>query len=124
VQRAGHRIRGQHRRLHALLRDAERAAQEDAPLRKRLALLHDGLHAHFDLEEAVYFPALHGLERAARRALVRLARDHDAFLEELAELLEDPPDAAMRLLLLGRALREHEQQEEELFGGLLDDPAA
>jgi hypothetical protein len=124
LRRAKLRILTQHRRLHALLRDAEAAALQRAPLCDCVALLRDGLRAHFDLEEEVCFTALHGLEPAARPSLVRLAGDHRAFLDELGQLLGDPPDAAPRLLLLGQALREHEQREEELFGGPLAESAA
>ena len=124
LRRANQRVQAQHQRLRTLLRDAESAAGEGAPLCECVALLREGLRAHFELEEEVCFPALHGLEPSAQPSLLRLARDHRAFLDELAELLDEPSDAPARVLLLGRALREHEQHEEELFGGLLDDSDA
>ena len=119
LRRAKQRVEAQHQALRALLNDAETAARAQKPLWERLELLRDGLRAHFELEEEICFPAMHGLERAAKPSILRLARDHRAVLAELAELLDEPSDATSRVLLLGQALREHEQHEEELFGELL-----
>lgn len=124
LQRAGQRMRGQHRRLRSLLRDAESAARAGRELCDCVTSLRDGLRAHFDLEEEVCFTALHGLEPTSGTQLARLVDEHRAFLEELGRLEAVPADAAERVLRLGAALRDHESREEQLMGHLLSGDAA
>jgi Hemerythrin HHE cation binding domain len=126
LQRARLRIEGQHQRLRTLLHDAEEAARTGAALNEPLHRLREGLNAHFELEEAVSFPALHGLEPASSRVLAVLQEDHHGFLDELARLLGGEADSAARVLRLGSALRDHERREEELLSRLLasDTPRA
>jgi hypothetical protein len=119
LQRARERMKGQHGQLRLLLRDAEAAARAGSELGSRLERLRDNLAAHFEVEESIAFPALHGLAPGALAALERLSSDHRAFLRELAELLAGESDAAARVLALGKAIREHEHGEEALITRLL-----
>jgi hypothetical protein len=119
LRRAEQRTREQHTRLRALLRDAEAAVRTGEPHEERLRSLRDALAAHFELEESIAFPALHGLEPASGSELEELCSDHHAFLDELAKLADGAPDAARRVLALGRALREHESREERTMARLL-----
>jgi Hemerythrin HHE cation binding domain len=120
LERANQQIKNQHERLRGLLRAAEGAAREGRSLREPLHRLRQGLDAHFDIEESISFPALHGLEPSAGAEIAQLCGDHRAFLEELARLLGgDEPDAPARVLQLGSALADHERREEALLAQLL-----
>ena len=119
LRRAMQRTEAQHRHLRSLLCAAEDAARAGAPSEAPVSRLRESLRAHFELEEGIAFPALHGLEPAAQPELVRLIAEHHRVLEELAGLLAGEPDTASRLLRLGVALRDHEQREENLIARLL-----
>ena len=120
LERANQQIKNQHERLRGLLRDAEAAARDGHFLREPLHRLREGLDAHFDIEESISFPALHGLEPDCAAEIALLCADHRAFLEELARLLDaDEPDAPARVLRLGSALGNHERREEDLLAQLL-----
>lgn len=118
LRRALRRTEGQHEQLRALLHDAEAAARDGEDPVAALRLLRDGLRAHFELEEGVSFPALHGLAPSAQSELEHLEREHHGFLGDLAGLL-DGECSCDGVLHFGRALREHEQREERLLASLL-----
>lgn len=124
LRRAVQRTEGQHRQLRDLLERAEEAARSGAELRKPVRLLHDALRAHFELEQEVAFPALHGLAPASERALVELVEEHRAFLRELSGLFDDGAGGPAEILRFGASLREHERREEELLESIVGDAGA
>ena len=121
LRRALRQIARQHRQLRELgggleeaLAGGARAAVRDAFVRYRHAV-----GAHFELEDGVFFPALHGLDPAQGEPLEELCRDHLSLLERLqgaAALLEAPALDAFRAALAAwrAALAAHERREEEL----------
>jgi len=118
LRRALKRTEGQHQQLRALLHDAETAARAGTDPVAALSRLRDGLRAHFELEEGVSFPALHGLAPDAQTSLEALEREHHGFLGDLAGLLEGSCSCD-GVLRFGGALREHEQREERLLASIL-----
>ncbi len=121
MRRALRQIGEQHRQLHeiyarlaAAIAAGERQEARDAFVRYRHAV-----GAHFELEEDVFFPALHGLHPEERNDLEALGGDHAgllASLQRLAPLLE-----ASALDRFGEAfdafrrqLTQHEKREEGL----------
>ena len=121
VRRALRQIGEQHRQLRDL-HDGLRAAlasgaQPDA--REAFARYRDAVAAHFELEEEVFFPALHGLHPQERTELDALGRDHDALraaLERLLRRLEPAslPDFAPAFEAFRREFASHEKREEAL----------
>lgn len=120
------RIASQHHHLHALelttRRSVERGDREE--MQAALLAYRGALDAHFDLEEQVHFPALHGLAPALRAQLDELTRDHQrirAELDRLAQALADGDAVAQRAALLpalanlAADLRTHETREETLL---------
>jgi hypothetical protein len=105
--------------LHRRLDDALDRGAVDA-VRAAAERLHAALAAHFDLEDAVIFPAVHGLEHTRASELNALARDHRHYLVEFERLCAQLDAAA--LSAFGDAYRafraqigEHEQREEALL---------
>lgn len=87
--------------------------------------LRDALRAHFDLEEGVLFPALHGLVPSTQPELTQLERDHGAFLEVLHSLLPQEggnAPAPVDLADLRARLAAHEAREERLMKQALEEP--
>lgn len=88
LRREALRIASQHHQLDqfhevfegALARGDASAAQQS------FARFSDALEAHFQLEEQVYFPALHGRDVAAAAELSELVREHDALRAAFAEV--------------------------------------
>lgn len=79
----------------------------------------DALEAHFEVEEGIYFPALHGLQPQLEAELIRLVERHGDMRRELVaiRMLLDAGDresAAPRLERLAVEISEHEGQEEAL----------
>ena len=107
-------MRDMHRVLGQTLADGDRRDARDAFVRYRHAI-----GAHFELEDEVFFPAIHGLHPEFTEALEALARDHELYLDELkrmseqldAETLESFARSFQRF---SQALGEHEQREERL----------
>jgi hypothetical protein len=87
LRREALRVASQHHQLdqfhevfeNELARGDLRAAQQS------FARFADALEAHFQLEEQVYFPALHGRDVPAAD-LAELVRDHDALRDALPEI--------------------------------------
>ena len=90
VRRSARRLADQHRHLRELIPEFERAVElEDSDaLRSMISRFMVGVVAHFNLEEDVFFPALHGLRSDQTTALDRLSREHHGFLRRLTELRE------------------------------------
>lgn len=119
------RISSQHRKLdqlyEALRRDLERRARHTACI--SFGRFRDALEAHFEIEDRVYFPAVHGLCPEHRGLLDRLSSDHVVFCEELVSiqrLLESDEldESEQRLVELISGLRGHERREDGLLSQL------
>jgi hypothetical protein len=111
----------QHRQLAAIQRELVRALAGDAPAEARGALERyaAALRAHFELEQGVVFPALHGLAPERTPELDALEGEHALFLGELVELARQvaaaPSENARQSLARHlERLREHERREESL----------
>jgi hypothetical protein len=127
MRRALRQIADQHRQLHeiqarleAAAARADREALRDAFVRYRHAI-----GAHFELEDRVFFPALHGLH-PAEQELEALGRDHAEMLAELqraSPLLEAPGLAAFDAAFAAfrRGFASHERREEALLARLSEE---
>lgn len=119
----GRRIAAQHAKLGELCVTLIDAVSDDhlAATRAALTTLREGLLAHFDVEERVQIPALHGSDPSLEPQLKQIIDHHTRFRSELqmfTHLLQAGDLKALRepLALFVSALVEHEAQEEELFG--------
>jgi hemerythrin superfamily protein len=121
VRRSARRMADQHRHLRDLVPEFERAverADADA-LGDMVSRYIEGIVAHFNLEDDVFFPALHGLRPERGDALEALSREHEGFLQRLAELrnglasepVERFADGFRQILA---DLGDHEKREEQL----------
>ncbi len=128
LRRLSQQIAEQHRQLDMLKREIFAALERDARADGRHALerFTSALAGHFDLEQRVFFPALHGLAPPRTRELEALEREHAEFLSELHRLLAEidtlPGDAFLRAFqpcLDG--LRGHERREERLVSEISDE---
>jgi len=127
LRRALRQIGDQHRLLHELRERvaAALAAGEDGELRDAFVRYRHALGAHFELEDAVFFPALHGLHPEEQDDLEALSREHDGLLgglRHLAELLEVPGGEALAAALAAfqDELARHERREEGLVSRLAE----
>lgn len=122
LRRALRRIESQHVQMRALLDELERAARSGAaaPMHEALAHLRDALAAHFELEDQMLFPALHGLAPGARAPLEALSHQHHLFLSDLDDMLASRRacDTAA-VARLHASLGEHERKEELLLEEIL-----
>ena len=123
VRRMVEQIAEQHRHLEELRGEIDsafgRSAQEDAG--RSLTQFRAVLVAHFELEQEVFFPALHGLEPSRKRDLEALEQEHAVLLAQVESVLagvgaERPADCAERFRSCLERLRGHERIEEELVG--------
>jgi Hemerythrin HHE cation binding domain len=128
VRRLSQQIAEQHRQLDLLQREVFAALARDARADGRHALerFTSALAGHFDLEQRVFFPALHGLAPSRTQELEALEREHAGFLSELhrslAELETVPGDAFGReFQQCLDGLRGHERREERLVGEISDE---
>jgi hemerythrin-like domain-containing protein len=127
LRRALRQIGEQHRRLHELqdrigaaLAEGDRGELRDAFVRYRHAI-----GAHFELEDGVFFPALHGLHPESQRDLEDLSHEHGDLLETLRRLaaLIDAPEAARfgaAFAAFGDQFARHEAREEGVVSGLAE----
>jgi transposase len=114
-------LREIHDRLGAAIASGEQREARDALVRYRHAI-----GAHFELEDEVFFPALHGLHPEEREELEALGRDHLHLLAALERL--SPPLEASSLDRFNTAfqafrddLAKHEQREEALVSRSTDE---
>lgn len=119
----GRRIAAQHAKLGELCVALIDAVSNDhlAAAQAALDTLREGLLAHFDVEERVQIPALHGSNPSLEPRLRKIIEQHDRFRNDLKTFtgtLQGGDLTAFRepLGLFVSALAEHEAQEEELFG--------
>jgi len=120
----GRRIANQHARLAELWQQLLSAVDGGELETTHLAFreLRDGLIAHFDLEERIQIPALHGSNPGLQPALRRIVEEHTRFREALEGLTEHVEAGAFDVLRtavarLHEGLSEHETFEENLFPG-------
>jgi hemerythrin-like domain-containing protein len=125
LRRAVRQIGDQHRHMAAMhrllgqtLADGERRDAQDAFVRYRHAI-----GAHFELEDDVFFPAIHGLHPEHAEDLDVLSREHGEFLDELkrmaAELESGPLETFARSFQrFSDTLAAHEAREERLVSRL------
>jgi hypothetical protein len=127
VKRLAQQIVEQHRHLDALRREVAAALEGGACADGRTALerFTAALAAHFELEQSVFFPALHGLSHARTQELEAVEAEHPRFLAalhrvaaEIETASADASERAFRECLID--LRDHEQREERLVGAIVD----
>ena len=127
LRRALQQIEAQHRHLKPIYRELVQvvAGRRSGSEREWFAKYADALTAHFDLEEEMVFPAVHGLDAGASREIAMLSRDHSTLLARLKsfEPSLSGPEAGTLLEAFAATLCEHEEREEKLVGSLLQ-PAA
>ena len=89
LERALRRVEDQHRLLRDVDAELARAAAAGAKseVAEWLERKRDALIAHFEWEERVVFPAVHGLLPGTEHELAKLERDHGAFLEHVRRAL-------------------------------------
>jgi hemerythrin superfamily protein len=122
LRRVARQIGDQHRSIGEIFRVlccavADRTKSEAA---ESLHRYREAVCAHFDLEEEVFFPAIHGLEMTRAHELRDLLRAHEHFRQELDNLADDfeetpPEDFQERLCQLDELLTIHEGVEEKLL---------
>ena len=127
VRRLSQQTAEQHRQLDALRKQVAAALARGALADGRHAFesFAAALAAHFDLEQTVFFPALHGLSPSRTQELEALEREHAGFLAELRRVREElekaPAEASGRAFAqLLDGLAGHEQREERLVGAISD----
>ena len=125
LRRALQRVEHQHQQIREVGEQLERAIASGSPdeLATSVERLREALRAHFDLEEDVLFPAVHGLMPQTQPELFQLERDHGAFLEVLHGLLapDAGPPSAEELRDLRARLAEHERHEERMMTQALEE---
>jgi nucleotide-binding universal stress UspA family protein len=127
MKRAARQIASQHRHIRSAFEAIREAAARGAAREVRTALagLQSAVHAHFSLEEGVFFPAIHGLHPEYREALDTLSREHVRFAAELRRMAEGLEFSGLARFTsafeaLVSSLAAHEGREEELVGVMTD----
>ena len=128
MRRALRQIGEQHRQLREILDrlEAAVAAGDRHELRDAFVRYRHAVGAHFELEDGVFFPALHGLHPEEQEPLEALSGEHVGLLEQLQQLapLVDAPaldgfGAAFSGFRAG--LGAHERREESLVAHLAEE---
>jgi hypothetical protein len=121
------RIAVQHGYLAALEATTLRALERNTPAEAREALhgFFGALDAHFELEERVHFPAIHGLHADLGADIARLVEDHRALRAALSDLEvrvgREPRDRVTEgFRVAGAQLLDHERREETLIAAALE----
>jgi hypothetical protein len=121
VDREARRISNQHRQLDEFYGMVVSSLEGGmlARARSEFVRFHDALEAHFQVEEQIHFPALHGLAPELDAELASLVEEHREFrerLERLAELFErgDAARCGRELDGLVVELATHEGREERI----------
>lgn len=112
----------QHRRLETFVEEIVQALEREDRRQSETAAfrLQGAVHAHFDVETQVIFPSVRARHPALRKELDDLEREHGRLRQKLESLCMSvfASDAAtVRNVLTDfrRALKRHEQLEEELL---------
>jgi iron-sulfur cluster repair protein YtfE (RIC family) len=125
------RISSQHKKLDELYdtvrHDLDRRARHTAYV--SFGRFRDALEAHFEIEDRVYFPAVHGMCPEHRGLLDVLSADHVGFCEELLRIHKllgshelDESDRRLKGLVV--VLRDHEKREDGLLAILTGSQSA
>lgn len=119
---ASRRLPAQHDFLAALSATTGRALERmpTGEAQEAMRGFRGAVEAHFQLEEEVHFPALHGLHSGLEAELRALVSEHHALRDRLLALegrlgREPGPAVAPAFAELAHALRQHESREERLF---------
>ena len=127
LKRAARQIGEQHRDLDKICLELGEAIEDGA--------VNDALDsfqrycsvvaAHFNLEEGVFFPAIHGLHPEQGDELESLSRDHGEFSKELQQMAEQMLRSGVEAFANSfqthlQALAAHEAREEQLVSKLAD----
>jgi iron-sulfur cluster repair protein YtfE (RIC family) len=125
LRRALRQTAQQHQRLQLLHRRLDEALERGAldAVHAAAQRLHAALKAHFELEDAVIFPAFHGLAQRSAHDLNALAREHRRYLTELERLCAQLDAAALAKFAgayrnFSTDLADHERREEALLSSL------
>jgi len=125
LRRALRQTAQQHEHLRVLHRRLDESLAHGGveAVRAAAARLQAALAAHFELEDAVIFPAFHGLAQRCARDLNALAREHRHYLVEFEYLRARLDAAALATFAdayraFAAALGEHERREEALLSSL------
>ncbi len=119
------RIAAQHERLGELWRSFLEPFESGVSDVARSAFenLFEGVTAHFEVEERVHIPALHGANPAVSESLQEIVAEHRRFLDELERIAEalassEVERAGAMVEALIRQFADHEAREEKLFDDL------
>jgi hemerythrin len=121
LRRIAGQIDDQHRHLRRFQEELRGAItpSSSAGAAPACARFRDALLAHFELEERLFFPALHGFDRSTEPTLVELQDRHISLRQEIERLhsliSEDAADVAAMLEQLLAHLNDHERDEETLW---------
>jgi hypothetical protein len=128
MKRLAQQTADQHRHLTVIQRELAAALEGGgrADSHGLLERYRAALSAHFDLEQSVFFPALHGLAPARTPDLDALEHEHASFLSELGRLAGEigaGRAAVCRASLASHleTLRAHERREEALVNAISDE---
>jgi hemerythrin superfamily protein len=118
----GERVQSQHTQLgelHQLIADALGRGEVHSA-RSAFEQFQAALRAHLEVEERIYFPALHGLCPALAAEVARLVQEHDAIVALLPGLrgllgAGEMELSSERLHQLAQVLSAHEAEEEALI---------
>ena len=128
MRRALRQIGEQHRQLHEIRDRLGRALASGDPdeARDTLVRYRHAVGAHFELEDDVFFPALHGLHPDQREDLEALGRDHARLLAALAQMMPVLEQSGVESFAAAfdafrRELARHEAEEERLVAGIADE---
>jgi hemerythrin-like domain-containing protein len=113
----------EHRRLKALFAEVEAALAGGSEAREALVRLQEALDAHFEREDALYFPTLWTLRPDRKGPLLKLSRDHDGLRSQLRDLVERVAkglrtEVQSAFEELAQAFTRHEEAEEQLLVSL------
>jgi iron-sulfur cluster repair protein YtfE (RIC family) len=125
------RIAAQHEELNRLRTAVSERIEEDGAIAALETFIRfmATLDAHMNLEEEIYFPALHGLDSSAGPELAELTAEHvEVRLDtvEIRKLLRDDERERARRAFDGLVWRiaKHEMTEEHLIARTMGRPAA
>jgi hypothetical protein len=83
------------------------------------------IDAHFEMEDGVFFPALHGLHPGSGPELELLMGEHEGFRDRFERLRDGITGSSLEAFAeayreFSRSIGEHEGREERLVASLVD----
>ena len=125
LRRALRQTAHQHEHLRALHKRLDDALEGGAVAAVRAAAerLHAALAAHFELEDAVIFPAYHGRAHSSAGELNALVQEHRRYLAELERMRAQLDATALSTFAaayraFSESIGDHERREEALLSSL------